>query len=49
MKAKKPKIDWSLTTEVLGVTLTTYGLFLIFPTISFIALGGFLIWVTEKE
>jgi hypothetical protein len=49
MKAKKPKIDWSLTTEVLGVTLTTYGLFLIFPPISFIALGGFLIWVTEKE
>ena len=49
MKAKKPKIDWSLTTVVLGVTLTTYGLFLIFPPISFIALGGFLIWVTEKE
>ena len=49
MKLKKPEIDWSLTTEVVGVTLTTYGLFLIFPPISFIALGGFLIWVTEKE
>jgi hypothetical protein len=49
MKAKKPKMDWSLTTEILGVSLTTYGLFLIFPPISFIALGGFLIWVTEKE
>lgn len=49
MKAKKPEIDWSLTTEVIGVSLTTYGLFLIFPPISFIALGGFLIWVTEKE
>jgi len=49
MKVKKPKIDWSLTTEVIGVSLTTYGLFLIFPPISFIALGGFLIWVTEKE
>jgi hypothetical protein len=49
MKLKKPEIDWSLTTEVVGVTLATYGLFLIFPPISFIALGGFLIWVTEKE
>jgi len=49
MKAKKPEIDWPLTTEVIGVSLASYGLFLIFPPISFIALGGFLIWVTEKE
>ena len=49
MKLKMPKIDWSLTTEVTGVALASYGLFLIFPPISFIALGGFLIWVTEKE
>jgi hypothetical protein len=49
MKTKKPNIDWSLTTEVLGVALASYGLFLIFPPISFIALGGFLIWATEKE
>jgi hypothetical protein len=49
MKAKKLKLDWPLTTEVIGVSLASYGLFLIFPPISFIALGGFLIWVTEKE
>jgi len=49
MKTKKPNIDWSLTTEVIGVGLAAYGLFLIFPPVSFIALGGFLIWATEKE
>jgi hypothetical protein len=49
MKLKKPEIDWSMTTEVVGVSLASYGLFLIFPPISFIALGAFLIWVTEKE
>lgn len=48
MKLKKPKIDWSVTTEIIGVGLTTYGLFLIFPPVSFIALGSFLVWVTEK-
>ncbi len=49
MKIKWPKIDWSLTTEVVGVGLAAYGLFLIFPPISFIALGGFLIWATERQ
>lgn len=49
MKFKLPKIDWPLVTEVVGVALASYGLFLIFPPISFIALGGFLIWATEKE
>jgi len=49
MKIKKPKIDWTLLTEVVGVSLTTYGLFLIFPPMSFIALGAFLVYVTEKE
>lgn len=49
MKIKLPKADWSLTTEVIGVSLTTYGLFLIFPPIAFIALGAFLVYITEKE
>jgi hypothetical protein len=49
MKIKKPKIDWTLLTEIVGVSLTTYGLFLIFPPMSFIALGAFLVYVTEKE
>jgi len=49
MKIKWPKIDWSLITEITGVALSAYGLFLIFPPISFIALGGFLIWATERQ
>jgi hypothetical protein len=49
MKLKWPKINWSITTEVIGISLTSYGLFLILPAMSFIALGGFLIWITEKE
>lgn len=46
---KKLKIDWSVVTEVTGVGLTTYGLFLVFPPVSFIALGLFLVYITEKE
>jgi len=46
---KKPNIDWSLTTEVVGVGLVGYGLFLILPALSFIAVGAFLIYITEKE
>jgi len=49
MKFKLPKVDLSLLTEIVGVSLATYGLFLIFPPISFIALGAFLIYITEKE
>ena len=40
-ETKEKDMDWSLTTEVIGVSLASYGLFLIFPPISFIALGGF--------
>jgi hypothetical protein len=46
---KKPKIDMSLVTEIAGVALAGYGLFLILPALSFIAVGVFLIYVTEKE
>jgi hypothetical protein len=49
MKSKLPKADWSLTTEVIGVSLASYGLFLVFPPIAFIALGAFLVYITEKE
>jgi hypothetical protein len=48
-KFKTPTIDWSTTTEVIGVVLVTYGIFLIFPPLSFIALGSFLVWAAEKE
>ena len=46
---KKPKIDWSLLTEIAGVGLATDGLYLISMPIAFIALGTFLVYITEKE
>lgn len=46
---KKPKIDISLVTEIVGVGLAGYGLYLVLPALSFIAVGMFLIWITEKE
>jgi len=50
MKFKLPKvrIDWSTTTEVVGLGLLSYGVFLIFPPLAFITLGSFLIWAVEK-
>jgi hypothetical protein len=46
---KKLKIDWPLVTEIVGIGLVGYGLYLVLPAFSFIAVGAFLIWVTEKE
>ncbi len=46
---KKLRIDWSLLTEIAGVGLATYGLYLISMPIAFIALGSFLIYINEKE
>lgn len=46
---KKPKLDISLMTEIVGVGLAGYGLYLVLPALSFIAVGMFLIWITEKE
>lgn len=48
MKIKLPKIDWSTTTEVVGLAFLSYGVFLIFPPLAFITLGSFLIWAVEK-
>lgn len=46
---KKFRPDWSLLTEIAGVGLATYGLYLISMPIAFIALGVFLVYITEKE
>jgi uncharacterized membrane protein YpjA len=46
---KKLRIDWSLLTEIAGVGLATYGLYLISMPIAFIALGSFLVYINEKE
>lgn len=46
---KLPKIDVPVVIETAGVALVTYGVFLLFPPLSFIALGSFLIWAVERE
>ena len=48
MKFKLPKMDYSIITEVVGLSLVTYGVFLLFPPLAFITLGSFLIWAVEK-
>lgn len=42
------RIDWTIVTEVLGVGLVTTGLAMISMPLALIALGGFLVWATEK-
>lgn len=46
---KKIKVDMSIVTEIVGIGLAGYGLYLVMPALSFIAVGAFLIWLTEKE
>lgn len=48
MKIKFPRIDLALLAEISGVALVTYGLSAYSLPIACIALGGFLIWITEK-
>jgi hypothetical protein len=42
------KIDASLVIEIIGVALFTTGIAMISLPFAFIALGGFLVWATEK-
>jgi hypothetical protein len=42
------RFDASLAIEIVGVVLVTTGLVLFSPPIALIALGSFLVWVTEK-
>ena len=42
------RFDAGLALEIAGVTLVTVGLGLFSLPIAFIALGSFLVWVTEK-
>lgn len=48
MKLKFPKLDLALIAEISGVALVTYGLSAFSLPIACIALGVFLIWITEK-
>ena len=49
MKIKWPKIDWSVITEIVGVSIATYGVYLINTSAALIGLGAFLVWLVEKE
>jgi hypothetical protein len=42
------KIDWAIAAEVFGVALFTVGVAMISLPLALIALGGFLVWATEK-
>jgi hypothetical protein len=42
------KIDPALIVEVVGVTLFTIGVAMMSVPLALIALGGFLVWATEK-
>jgi len=42
------KIDFSLIAEVIGVVCATAGLAIFSVPVALIALGSFLIWITEK-
>lgn len=48
MKLKFPKFDIALVAEISGIALITYGLSAFSFPIACIALGLFLVWVTEK-
>jgi hypothetical protein len=48
MKMKLNKIDFSLIVEVVGISLVTSGLAMFSLPLSFVVLGSFLVWVTEK-
>lgn len=48
MKLKFPKFDIALIAEISGIALITYGLSAFSFPIACIALGLFLVWVTEK-
>lgn len=42
------KIDWSVITEIFGVALFAVGVAMVSIPLALIAVGGFLVWITEK-
>ena len=42
------KIDWSLVAEIFGVALFAVGVAMISLPLALMAVGGFLVWATEK-
>lgn len=43
------KIDWPVIAEVLGIGLFAVGVAMISIPLAFIAIGGFLVWITERD
>ena len=43
------KIDWPVVAEVVGVGLFAVGVAMIFLPAALIAVGAFLVWITEKN
>lgn len=42
------KLDWAIAAEVAGVALFTAGVAMISLPLALMAVGGFLVWATEK-
>lgn len=42
------KFDWAIAAEVVGVALFTVGVAMISLPLALMAVGGFLVWATEK-
>jgi hypothetical protein len=42
------KIDWPVIAEVVGIGLFSVGVAMISIPLAFIAVGAFLVWITEK-
>ena len=42
------KLDIALITEIFGITLVSIGVGMFSVPLTFIVVGGFLIWATEK-
>jgi uncharacterized membrane-anchored protein YitT (DUF2179 family) len=43
------KIDWPVVAEVLGIGLFAVGLAMIFVPAALMAVGAFLVWITERS
>lgn len=43
------KIDWSVAAEIIGVGLVAFGLGMVSIPLALVTVGGFLVWITEKN
>lgn len=46
--ATMKKIDWAIVAEIFGVALFAVGVAMISVPLALMAVGGFLVWATEK-